>query len=624
MAYQFANPLPEYAFKAGCLYLGHDEQGREIGMMTERHAITIGGAGSGKGAALLVQNARRWTENLLMIDPKGENIELSWRHREAMGQSVRVLDPFKVANIPDRLRASFNPLVSIQPHGFTSREEVQAIADGLVKIHDPRHMEWVEGARAIIAGVCAYVIATCDDDTRNLASVRSFLLLPNEQLNEEAQRMLDCDACGGLARAAGRTIITAIESSKGMAKDVFDKAKGATDWLDSEPVAATLSGSSFDLGELKSGKCTVALVLPPHMMKTHAAYLRLFVRYALYVMAVGGSGKGRRCLFLLDEFFVLGKIEEIAEAAGLMRSYGVHLWPFLQDLGQLQELYGVRGAETFFGNADAHVFLGNSDMLTLEYVSKSLGVLTPEEVAPPFEPAPPVPTMRKKSPLEEMLRPDPETDPKPFHRSLTPSENAERIRELEAIVATFKKKYGKNYAAMLHEFETIAVVNKYAHRQYEFKDDFEKRVADENQQRIRAQQHAEALLKAKYEHAMRQVGSPRLTPAQLAALIGKGNGDVVARSMIVFAKAGAVLNLIPMPYFKDPYANQTIEGRIAQDNTLIEWDARFSVLMAAENSGRLTTQEAAELARKREELAREKATRLSMNPYTRGKPLFVR
>ena len=41
----------QYPFEAGKLFLGHKD-GQEIGIKTERHAITIAGAGSGKGQAL--------------------------------------------------------------------------------------------------------------------------------------------------------------------------------------------------------------------------------------------------------------------------------------------------------------------------------------------------------------------------------------------------------------------------------------------------------------------------------------------------------------------------------------------------------------------------------------------
>ncbi|WP_281859990.1 TraG/TraD/VirD4 family protein, partial [Litoreibacter halocynthiae] len=100
-----------------------------------------------------------------------------------------------------------------------------------------------------------------------------------------------------------------------------------------------------------------------------------------------GELRGAQCLFMLDEFFSLGYIDEIAKAAGLMRGYGLQLWPILQDLGQLVTLYGREGSETFFANADVHQFFGNTDTLTLEQISARLGVKDMGEV--PLPPAAP-------------------------------------------------------------------------------------------------------------------------------------------------------------------------------------------------------------------------------------------
>lgn len=55
-----------------------------------------------------------------------------------------------------------------------------------------------------------------------------------------------------------------------------------------------------------------------------------------------------------------------------MAGYGVKLWTILQDLGQLKRHY-KESWETFLGNAGMLQFFGNSDMTTLEWISKRLG-----------------------------------------------------------------------------------------------------------------------------------------------------------------------------------------------------------------------------------------------------------
>ena len=60
--------------------------------------------------------------NALVIDPNGENAEETYEQSEKMGQAIHVLDPFGSAKVPDRLRASFNPLTAVD---LTSNRALQ-------------------------------------------------------------------------------------------------------------------------------------------------------------------------------------------------------------------------------------------------------------------------------------------------------------------------------------------------------------------------------------------------------------------------------------------------------------------------------------------------------------------
>lgn len=563
MPYKFTNPLPDYAYKSGRLFLGHDDEGREIGIETEIHAITVGGSGSGKGAGLLVQNARRWPESLVCIDPKGENARLSYEAREKMGQKIAVLDPFKIAKIPDRLRAGFNPLAAIDPASPFARAAISAIGNGLIVVHDPRHMEWVQGARALVAGIVAYVVANAAPEARTFATMRDILMQPdryndakgnpildtdgNEQgLYAEAQRMVTDLRFGGLIRSAGLTIMTAIESTKGMEKDYLGKARSETQWLDDENIAATFSTSTIDLKDLKKGNLSLFVVLPPDadIMATYAPFLRLAVKASLNVMSGEGAGNGKDCLFLLDEFYSIGKLDELSEAAPRMREYGVHLWPFLTNLGQMEELYGEKGSAAFFANADAHVFLGNDkDTQALAYISNRLGTLTTAEVA-------------ERPPIAKYVR-----------TTYTPQNHVDaevteiRNREERTWFGTKKWKGfwedDDHYNARINTEDE----NRRRHQEAEnqnlryrivAEDENRKRhqtAEDENERRHNAVEELNA--QNFYAHEMKKVGTPRLTNSEVATLIGKGNGDKLARSMIVFAKAGDVLNLQLAPFFRE-------------------------------------------------------------------------
>jgi type IV secretion system protein VirD4 len=79
-----------------------------------------------------------------------------------------------------------------------------------------------------------------------------------------------------------------------------------------------------------------------------------------------------RVLFCLDEFAVLGHMQPIERAAGQIAGFGVKLWPVIQDITQLQRDY-QKAWETFMGNSGLLTFFGNTDLTTLEHISKRLG-----------------------------------------------------------------------------------------------------------------------------------------------------------------------------------------------------------------------------------------------------------
>lgn len=491
-----------HRFERGMLYLGRDPKtGHDIGLATERHAITIAGARSGKGAAQIIPNLLRWPHNVLAVDPSGENVEATWQAREAMGQTVAAFDPFKIANVPDRLRIGCNLLAGIDPDGLTAREDIRVIADGLVMRHDPKHGEWADARVDVIAGVLAYVVSSAPPAFRSLTDLRTLLSLPAQSADDGPSQlealftvMRETTACGGLAKHGGSVGLAAL-NSKGGDGPISKAVTGAltdTKWIDSPAMASVLEGD-FSLSALKSGRASVFLVLPPEYLDEHGRFLRVFVLAALQAMMKGGKN-GNRCLFILDEFFSLGYLSGVEKAAGLLPKNGVHLWPFLQDFGQLVKLYGPHGAQTFFSNSDAQIFFGNTDVETLNIVSEGIGNLNSDEIGPaPAHYRAPPPTGH----LTQAILGTSSRNPHAHHGA--------------AIVGGMIGSLGAGAQAL----------GDWAARQE----------------------------MAAYQQKASMVGRPRMPHEAVRELIAKHSGDVVARSMIVFGKGGNIFNLKLAPYF---------------------------------------------------------------------------
>ena len=122
--------------------------------------------------------------------------------------------------------------------------------------------------------------------------------------------------------------------------------------------------------------CAVSVVIPLEYIETHAAYARLIVGVALWQMQRKPLARGR-VLFVLDEFPALKRMDRIAGGLATLRKYRVWLWPIIQNIGQLKNLYGENW-QTFMSNAGLKQFIGAGDLETAQYVSALCGETTVE------------------------------------------------------------------------------------------------------------------------------------------------------------------------------------------------------------------------------------------------------
>lgn len=373
----------------GQLFLGTDpESKKEIRLSLERHALTIAGARMGKGACQIIPTLREWAGSTIVIDPKGEAAENTLEQRRALGQDVAILDPMRLLPAKfDLYRRSFDPLSLVREGGAGFRD-LMMISDGLVlttgREHDPH---WNESSLNLIAGCLAYLVESKDEQRPHLGQLTTLMRVlrhPNKRgaLVEAMSKMKEF---GGLASG----IAAQFTSETNEANGVLSNTARHLRFLSDKDIVSVLQPAHdpvarLNLHGLRDGSLTLYVVMDPSSLVLHGRFMRLFVRMALSVMMQTtfqeGSSTNAPCLFVLDEFFSLGKIDEIQKAAGLMPGYNVHLWPILQDWGQLVDLYDTHGAQTFLANADAISVFGVSDQTTLQEVSGWIGEMSVDEL----------------------------------------------------------------------------------------------------------------------------------------------------------------------------------------------------------------------------------------------------
>ena len=355
------------------------------------HVLTVAPTRAGKGVGAVVPNLLDHPGPVLVTDPKGENLAITARWRaEALGHRVVALDPFglapaalfaDVAGAGSVRRGGLNPLDLVGSGSPDAADDAALIAEMLVIEGDQGNRFWTDEAKALLSGLVLHVARTETGDDRSLLRVREHLTAAPDDF----EALLGAMAGSGdpaVRRTANRVRQKADRERSG----VVSSAQSHTHFLDSPRMAGVLARSTFDPADLRvavgaGGRLSVYLLLPPDRLDAFSRWLRLSVATALAAVArlgplAGGSPPASgRALFLLDEFAQLGPMPPVRRAVSLMAGYGVQVWPFLQDLGQLRRLY-PKDWETFVANADVVQAFGTTDQFTAEYLSKMAGTTT--------------------------------------------------------------------------------------------------------------------------------------------------------------------------------------------------------------------------------------------------------
>ena len=129
-------------------------------------------------------------------------------------------------------------------------------------------------------------------------------------------------------------------------------------FLDTLAIAESTTTSSFDAKELRNGKMTVYLVLPPEHMRAQSPLLRMWIGSMLRAVVQGGLQEKNKVHFILDEAASLGHMESLDDAVDKFRGYGVRLQFYYQSFGQLKKSLPERAGSDPARQHDAGLFRG--------------------------------------------------------------------------------------------------------------------------------------------------------------------------------------------------------------------------------------------------------------------------
>lgn len=370
-----------------------------VGVETEKHMVTIAGTGSGKSTAGLIPNLCSYPGSVLVIDPKGELARITAMRRsdggngvDGMGQSLAVFDPFGVTDFDES--PSYNPFAEMEALAQLNEDSAVSfagkIADALVRPTGATESYWDNAACTLIRGLVLYIFVQEERANRNLVRLRH-LLMNGDSEGFEAMAKKGPMKRGGVSAfdllldkmeqarfgRYGEIIAGAASSMRNMGDNqlggVLTSAQEHTKFLDIPEIQKVLKKSHLLLSGLKKRPWSVYVCLPMNAVTgPENRWLRLFVMLFIDVMMRTKEKPLLPVLLAIDEFPNLGRLDGIELVAPVMRSYGVRMWVFGQDIAQFKMVYPDTWTG-LIGGAEAVQFMGLNHPATLDFLMDLIG-----------------------------------------------------------------------------------------------------------------------------------------------------------------------------------------------------------------------------------------------------------
>ncbi|GEC15452.1 type IV secretory system conjugative DNA transfer family protein [Nitrobacter winogradskyi] len=342
------------------------------------HILVVGPSRSGKGTGFVLPNGYLWQGSAVFFDPKRENFEALANHRATMGNKVFMFSPG--SNDTHR----YNPL------DFVRRDERMA-TDCLVVasfvIPEKADDTWAGAGRLLLSALIGYVLS-------------SPLIAGAQHMRTVARMTTTGKDISSVLRAIVKTerqhlptwVIDSFNQYIALEPEtrnsaVFNVNMAMSLWNNGLISAATET-SDFDIRELRRQPTTIFIGCTIAELSIFRPLIRILFQqiHDLMMVKIPGDDEPHQVLLMLDEFYHVGRMNSLISKITISAGYGFRMAIVMQDIAQLDELYGKNTRITTVSGSQIKLFIQINDLETSEFVSEMLGETTQVYKTPVMRP----------------------------------------------------------------------------------------------------------------------------------------------------------------------------------------------------------------------------------------------
>ncbi|MCE6989018.1 type IV secretory system conjugative DNA transfer family protein [Dyadobacter sp. CY323] len=340
------------------------------------HIMTIGGSRGGKGVNLILPALLNDgieepdASSFVILDPKGENLAVAGNYLRKSGYDVLAVNPFLIPEISSFGNARFNPFDLFSGNDPDFDKYADMISYALIPPTTHSNDYFDQAARGYISLYIRHMM-TQNVEPKNFRTLYKWLRLAGSERTGLLLQMSKNESFDGDVKDEATAIFGQLVNDGGKTvESIYSTVRNATDVFKDLQLRESVSGSDLDIKTIAHRKTAIFVCLSPSDLERCQTWLRLF-----FGSVMRGLTKyynpARKVVLLMDEFPTLGTLKEFEQGAGFLAGYNVTLWPVMQDLTQLKNLY-PNSWETFVNNAIIRHYLAIGDNFTADYISKRM------------------------------------------------------------------------------------------------------------------------------------------------------------------------------------------------------------------------------------------------------------
>lgn len=335
-----------------------------------KNLALIAPTGSGKSTRFVIKNLLLTPKksSVVVTDPSGELFQKTFKYMKKRGFNILVLNPSDIEN-----SSKFNPCERFKTPG-----DIKRLAETLGFQNTIKKDYWITNAIAIIyLALLTLYFKDQIENTKDFTISNTRILINSYgvdggKFKELAQRYLP--------DRYYREFETYLCMDDKNIQSILSSARVSLDLWTDEDVCELTDTNSIDIEDLRDKNTVIYLICDESKIQYYSIFFNLFYSACFDYLISNYNEESRPVFFLLDEFANIGRILDFEVIVTTLRKRKCSLSLILQDLSQLNVVYGEDKAKTIInGGVASRLFFGGCGLETTEYVERMLGASTETE-----------------------------------------------------------------------------------------------------------------------------------------------------------------------------------------------------------------------------------------------------